>query len=277
MHIIARSVRTIALAFLLSASVLYAQDDPSQRTCGNEYASAGVAGLTYAEALDFAGQLHDEYQEEVLGKLLAEDVDLRDFERIEEIMEANTTDFFTTRGIDISGQHYQFCFGSCRKTLGIVAGRQSAEATAILSELEHLIRSYDGLDDESFFASLEQLRAEALQLPEEQDVFIAGMPVTIAIHSFRYWQANGERWLDAFTGEVADPAGARRIRTEQRKCNVNLRSAGMSDAGGAYAGGTVGTLGGPVGMFAGGLVGAGAASAANLLFQGFSCAFGWFS
>ena len=38
---ITRSVRIIALAFLLSASVLRAQDSP-ERTCGNEYASVGA-------------------------------------------------------------------------------------------------------------------------------------------------------------------------------------------------------------------------------------------
>jgi len=273
---IVRSMRTIAVAFMISASVLYAQEDPSQRTCGNEYASAGIEGLTYAEALDYAGRLHDEYQEELLGKLLEERVDLRDVEKIEEIMERNTGEFFTARRIDVSGHHYQFCFSPCKKTLGIVAGRQSAEATAILTELERLILSYDGLDDEGFFASLEKLKAAALQLPDEKDVFTAGIPATIAIHSFRYWQANGERWLDAFTAQ-AEPAAVRRPRMIQtnKKCKVNFLSAGISDAGGAYAVGSLGVFAGPVGIFAGGLLGAGAGSAGNLIGQGIACAFGW--
>ncbi|HEX6095470.1 MAG TPA: hypothetical protein VF432_04020 [Thermoanaerobaculia bacterium] len=268
-------MRIIALVFLLSASALYAQD-PSQRVCGNEYASAGVAGLTYAEALDYTGRLHDEYQEELLGKLLAEDVYLKDVERIEEIMERNTTEFFATRGIDISGHHYQFCFSPCRKTLGIVPGRQSEEATAILTELERLILSYDGLDDARFLSALEELKAAALQLPEEQDVFMAGIPVTIAIHSFQYWQANADRWLEALTAEVEAPAARRpRMIQTNKKCKVSLVSAGLSDAGGAYAVGSLGVFAGPVGVVAGGLLGAGAGSAGNLIGQGIACAFGW--
>ena len=272
---ITRSVRIIALAFLLSASVLRAQDSP-ERTCGNEYASVGAAGMTYAEALDYAGRLHDEYQEELLGKLLEENVSLKDVERIEEIMERNTAEFFASRGIDVSGHHYQFCFSPCKKTLGIVAGRQSEEATAILKELERLILSYDGTDDASFFASLEKLQAAALQLPDEQDVFMAGIPVTIAMHSFRYWQANADRWLDALTAEVDAPAALRPgMIATNKKCKVSLLSAGISDAGGAYAVGSLGVFAGPVGVFAGGLLGAGAGSAGNLIGQGIACAFGW--
>jgi hypothetical protein len=272
---ITRSMRIIALVFLLSASALYAQD-PSQRVCGNEYASAGVAGLTYAEALDYAGRLHDEYQEELLGKLLAEDVYLKDVERIEEIMERNTAEFFATRGIDISGHHYQFCFSPCKKTLGIVAGRQSEEATAILTELERLILSYDGLDDARFLGALEELKTAALQLSEEQDVFMAGIPVTIAIHSFQYWQANADRWLESLTAEVEAPAARRpRMIQTNRKCKVSLVSAGLSDAAGAYAVGSLGVFAGPVGVVAGGLLGAGAGSAGNLIGQGIACAFGW--
>ncbi len=273
---ITRSMRTIALVFLLSASALYAQD-PSQRVCGNEYASAGVEGLTYAEALDYAGRLHDEYQEELLGKLVAEDVSLQDVERIEEVMERNTAEFFAARGIDISGHHYQFCFSPCKKTLGIVRGRQSEEATAILTELERFILSYDGLDDASFLSSLEKLKAAALQLPEAQDVFMAGLPVTIAIHSFQYWQANADRWLDSLTAEVDAPAAGRprMIQTNKQKCKVSLLSAGISDVGGAYAVGSLGVFAGPVGVFAGGLLGAGAGSAGNLIGQGIACAFGW--
>ncbi len=273
MRQIARILVITAFALVPFTSVAMAQEGGA-RTCGNEFAASGMEGLTYAEALEFAGQVHNEFQEEVLTELVAESVDLRDIEGLPAILEAKSKAFFARRGIDDSNVSYDFCMVPGKSGLRYHPERYSAEAAAILGELQSILETYEGGEDPAFFESLEALKAKALQLPDEREVFAAGVPVSIAMHSARYWSANLERWVFALAGE--QPAASRHGRFAVRTNRTfSVKAVLGADVGGAAVGAVVGLLGGPAGVGGGALAFGARASLGSAVIQGVRWLTGW--
>ena len=266
MRQIARILMIAMFALVPFTGAALAQEG-GERKCGNEFAAYGMEGLTYAEALEFAGRVHNEFQEEVLTELAAEQVDLRDLEGLPAILEAKSKAFFARRGIDDSNVSYDFCMVPGKSGLRYHPERYSAEAAAILGELQSRLETYDGGEDPAFFDSLEELKARALQLPDEREVFATGIPVSIAMHSARYWSANLERWVLTLAGEA--PAASRHGRLAIRTNRTfSVKAVLGADVGGAAVGAVVGLLGGPAGVGGGALAFGARASLGAAVVQG---------
>ncbi|HYI10698.1 MAG TPA: hypothetical protein VEK57_16675 [Thermoanaerobaculia bacterium] len=265
MRQIARILMITAFALVPFTSAAIAQEG-GERTCGNEYAAYGMEGLTYAEALEYAGQVHNEFQEEVLTELVAEGVDLRDIEGLPAILEAKSKAFFARRGIDDSHISYDFCMVPGKSGVRYQPERYSPEAAAILGDLKTLVEGYEAGEDAAFFESLEVLKERALSLPDEKEVFATGVPVSIAIHSAYYWNANLERWVYALTGE--QPAARRGRFAVRAERTFSVKAVLGADVGGAAVGAVVGLLGGPAGVAGGALANGARASVGSAIIQG---------
>jgi hypothetical protein len=256
-----RTIRTFTLLSLIFLSCIpaWAAAD-GERRCGSEFAAYGLEGATFSEALDRAGQIHNEYQESLLSQLVDERVDLRDADALKSVIEKKSIEYFAERGLYFTDQYpFSGSFEVGTAEIRFSADSYSAEGAEILSRLHELVLAYDVNEDAEFFDQLNGLRDAALNLPEEQEVFTVGVPVSVAIHSFSYWKANADRWARAL-GQP--PSGV-----EVQAVKIGYGQLGAADIGGAIEGGFGGTVLGPGGAAAGAILGASTASLFNLAGQ----------
>lgn len=261
---------------------------------------------TASDYLNFAGQLHNDYQEYILDYIVSLNVDLTDTNSLRQTIQSKTEDFFEPNGINVNdpiairfangGNSYQFS----------TSGFSSAGAS-ILNSLKTFIENYDPENDASFFTSLDSLQQLALSLSDPTEVYAVGIPVTVAIYSFDYWKDNADRWADIFyeqdsirnhpisynrfskqilAGQLLDnshgPNAFNNYFDEKlllinsfKKCNINLWKLGGADVGGAVHGGVTGLAFGPGGAFAGAVLESAVGSLGNLTNQVISCYVSW--
>jgi hypothetical protein len=258
----------ILLTTLLAGSPAAAQgSETKERTCGNEFAPYGLEGATLSEALDYIGQVHNEYQESILSQLVSEGVDIRDQEALRAAFDGKTASFFRQKGIDASPYYESPDFKESSTEISFDPERYSPEAAEILARLQELVHAANEENGDETLAQLQELKQAALRLPDEAEVFTVGAPISVAIHSYSYWKANADRWIEALTQSRTASKG---------RCRVNWVSTGASDIAGGVRGALFGTIfTGPVGGLLGGTVGASVSSAGNLAVQGLRCLFGW--
>jgi hypothetical protein len=263
---------------LLSMAAVAQNNDGAQRRCGNEFAAYGLAGMTYVQALDYAGQTHNDYQDYILKELAARKADFTDTNVLKAVVFEKSALFFASKGLSFDpttatlglGKPVDFNFNISPKAY-------SPAAYNILKALEGLLKGYDATSDAAFFGQLAKLKQDALNLPNDTEVFVAGLPVTVAIYSFTYWKANGQYWVDVFTpyngtaGKMV-PAQGDALKA---KCKVNLVNVGGSDVAGAVSGGVMGSLLGPGGALAGGVLNSATTSLGNLANQVIKCYASW--
>jgi len=267
----------ILFCLLISTSVLQAQ---SERRCGNEFAAYGLEGTTFSEALDFAGRTHNNYQEYLLTELSLIRPNFNDTNRLKEIIHEKSEEFFNARGFNFNPDDFPLNLGvAANLDFGLPQENYSDAGLAIMEQLQELINSYNPENDEDFFNTLNQLKGNALLLENDTEVFLVGVPVSVAIHSYTYWKDNGQRWLDLFTEEEEMGGGGgpsfHAITSYYKKCNVNLYKLGGADVSGAVSGAVGGGIAGPGGALAGGVLVSAATSLGNLTNQVISCYVSW--
>jgi hypothetical protein len=264
---------------LLTVATFAQTNEGAQRRCGNDFAPYGLAGMTYVQALDYAGQTHNDYQDYVLKELAARKINFTDTNTLKKVVFEKSIQFFAAKGIK---------FDPATATLGLAKPvdfnfnvspkAYSPAAYNILMALQGLLKGYDETNDAAFFSQLARLKADALNLPSETEVFVVGLPVTVAIYSFTYWKANGQNWMDLFTASDL-PTGKGPSANDDvfafGKCKVSMGSLGAADAVGALSGATGGSLGGPAGAVAGGVLVAATSSLGNLGNQIIKCYVSW--
>jgi hypothetical protein len=264
---------------LLTVAAFAQNNEGAQRRCGNGFAPYGLAGMTYVQALDYVGQTHNDYQDYVLKELAAQKMDFTDTNALKKVVFEKSIQFFSAKGINFDpataslglAKPVEFNFNVSPKDY-------SPAAYNILMTLQGLLKGYDETNDAAFFGQLARLKQDALNLPNETEVFVTGLPVTAAIYSFTYWKANAQNWMDLFTASDL-PTGKGPSANEDifafGKCKVKMGNLGTADVVGALQGATGGAVLGPGGSLAVGVAGAAGASLGNLANQIISCYVSW--
>ncbi|MFZ4058528.1 MAG: hypothetical protein ACOYKE_10340 [Ferruginibacter sp.] len=266
----------IVLLYVIVPLALAAQSNKTNtRICGTEFSRFGLSGLSYSAALDAAGKMHNDYQEYVLRFLLKNKANFSDTVLLKKIIFEKTNEFFIQRGFTPDKRLYVLNLGKAyQPTFGMLPQQYSVEAYALLIELQNAVSSYSELNEVSFFNSLQSIRNRALSLKDDKEVFIVGIPVSIAIQSFQYWKTQGQYWIDQLT---ALPFKAMVVgeTAERKPCKVKLLNAGVADAGGALTGASSGLVLGPGGALAGGVMAGATSSLGNITNQVISCHISW--
>lgn len=261
--------------------------------------------------LNAVGQMHNDYQEYILAYITGQNLALSDTNNLKQIIVTKTEEFFQNKGIILS-QSILINFGN---TVGINslqynAGNYSTSGANILNSLNTLLSSYDESNDAAFFSSLNALQQQALGLPDQNEVYTVGIPVTIAIYSMNYWKNNADNWSDILTTQDSlrnvHPLAFVENRSEQRNgllaikklsgpntsdnfnfeqkskkytfkktCKIGYGQLGFADVSGGIGGAYGGVALGPGGALAGAILGSSASSLGNLSGQVMGCLFDW--
>jgi hypothetical protein len=264
---------------------------------------------TASDYLNFAGQLHNDYQEYLLNYLTAgSGVDLTDTSTLKQIIQSKSVEFFQNHGITITSYPSYLNFANTGgNSYNYSTSGFSSSGASILNDLKSLIVNYDENNDAGFFSSLNSLQSQALSLSNPTEVYTVGIPVTIAIYSFNYWKNHADNWAQIFNEQdslrhvesasmnINDnfefPKGSlgnyknfqfasyfyeqQSQRKNKRVCKVSLWKLGGADVGGGVSGGIWGTSLGPGGTFAGAVLGSSTSSLYNLSNQVISCYWSW--
>lgn len=221
-----------------------------QRICGNQYSAYGLTGITLSAALDIAGQIHNEYQEYSLQKLSKLDIDFTDTVNLKRIISESSTPFFEPKGLIYDKNSHSLNLATYAPTvLSFSQNNYSTKGYDIMNQLQNKLNLYQANNDVyELLSELMVLKDSALLLNDESEVFSVGIPISIAISSFTYWQSNGQRWMDLFAKDdglgVDGSHGPSALNFKQPRVNLaHLGGADLSGAiGGAMAGGFAGAV-----------------------------------
>lgn len=271
--------RIILIGLLCVGLTTYAQSG-GDRLCGPEFSKYGLQGKTFSDALEYAANVHSEYQEYLLSQLQNAKSSVADTLKFKTLIHKVSGDFFEKKGFVFNPTEFGISFTSIDvdKTNFTLDG-YSEQAKEVLMTLEKAIKSYDPANEKAFYDQIASLKKEALNMASETEVFAVGVPVFIAESSAKYWKAKGQIWLDFYTADEkgADAGkGPSVLKLERsRTCDVKLRKLGGADVLGGVGGAQAGTALGPGGAFAGAVLGSSTGSLSNLFNQVMDCLFSW--
>ena len=191
----------IVLLYVIVPLALAAQSNKTNmRICGTEFSRFGLSGLSYSAVLDAAAKLHNDYQEYVLRFLLKNKANFSDTALLNKIIYETTNAFFIQRGFTPDQRLFVLNLGKTyQPSFGMLPQQYSVEAYALLIELQNAVSGYSELNKVSFLNSLQCIRNKALNLNDDKEVFIVGIPTSIVIQSFQYWKTQGQYWIDQLT------------------------------------------------------------------------------
>jgi len=241
--------------------------DAGERKCGSEFVAYGLEGVPFSVALDVAGKIHNEYQESLLTQLASDGVTFNSVDELRAIIEANSISFFKPKGMDFKDHPFGISFAVGANDITFSPQNYSPQGLDIMNRLRDMVISYKGDGDPKLFERLTALREEALGLPDDKEVFTVGVPVSVAIYSFSYWQLNADRWSATLTQRYGG--------SDSAQAKIGLGQLGAADIGGAITGGFDGVVLGPGGAFAGAVLGSATASLGNLASQVMGHFFSW--
>lgn len=132
-----------------------------------------------------------------------------------------------------------------------------------------MLEGFNSNSGQSYFDSLNTLKAEALTLSNEEKLLV-GIPVTIALNSSKYWKLNAATWRDKFWQQQINDNGV-----YLKKPTINLTEVGVSDVSGAVTGAYGGAVLGVGGALAGGVLGSSTGSLFNIGHQLIGQFTGW--
>ena len=279
-------MKKIILFFSVVASILtYGQESKDgNRICDSKFSDFGLEGKTFLEAIDYAGKVHNDYQEYFFNELSILKPDFKDTMLLKQIISSKSKEFFTIRGLNYDEKLYTLGLAQPVTLDMTVAEDISNEAQTLASEFINVLKGYSEATEVSFFNNLASLKASALRLEKELEVFRIGVPISIAIYSYEYWKVNGQKWMDMFANNITEDnttisgkgPSKNDLETDfKKKCNVNLWHIGGADAAGAYGGAMAGAALGPGGALAGGVLTSSVSSLGNLTNQVINCFVSW--
>lgn len=258
------------------------------------------------QRLNTLGQIHNDCQDYVLTYITDQNLDIEDTTNLKNVISSKTFEYLSSKGIVYSHDNTDISFGGRNTdTLKWDQSLHSSQGNTILNELKSLMLGYNEEDDQGFFAALDDLQEDAINLVDTLEAYRVGFSVTVAKYSFDYWKQNGQTWIDLFVTQDSlrnlIPAPTARVETHDylsiiteisrgpnvsyalgpnfsfyKKCPVKLVRIGVADVSGgirgAWGGGIVA---GPGGVMAGAILGAAVGSSAAVLDQALSCLFNW--
>ena len=269
-------MKTLILISSLLVSLLSFGQIPKggQRICGKEFAAYGAANMTYSQALDMAGQMHNDYQDYLLNELNVLKPDFTDTIALKRIVSAKSTAFFSARGLQYDENFHSLDLAKpVTLELGLKENSFSREGYTLIQQFQQQLKAYN-ISDAAFITNLNGLKEQALNLSDGKEAFSVGVPISIAIHSYAYWQSNGQKWMDLFANQIntvnttKGGPSARALGFEYIQKPVNLWHLGGADAAGAIRGAMAGGL-------AGGVLVSAVASLGNLVNQVLSSLISW--
>lgn len=253
-------ITMVTVTALLFLGVSARAQDGGGRPAGPEFEPYGLQGYTLKQLLDFVGQRHNDYQDFMYTQL-NNNPDILTSKQLQEFLKKNTQNFFAPLGITPQNNPIATPFDLTADYFDSV--QYSSKAMQIVNDLRTLQMNYDASNHAQTLQALNELRQQALDLPDFAEAVKVGIPVSVAIYSYAYWYENIGKWQAVF------------VRCGVAKCDVSLKKLAGADikggVGGAASGGV--TLG-PPGAVAGGLLVAATGSTFNILKQALDCADG---
>jgi len=260
---------------LLISTFSFAQDKTGgDRICGDEYSPYGFAGMTIRQALSFAGQIHNDYQEYLYNELSILKPDFTDENSFNNIMKEKAQNFFSQKKIFFNEKSFHSTLGLATNFDWSINGDLSENGKKLMNQTNELIKNFDEKNYSSVLKSLVTLQNEALNLEDQNEAVLVGLPITIALYSYPYWNENSQKWFDTFSSEIKDPKSPGNPGAKV-PCRINLWHIGGADAGGAVGGAIDGAALGPGGALAGGVLGGAIGSSYNLVNQVIGCHVSW--
>lgn len=183
---------------LLLGSLLHAQEPSGgNRICGDRFAGTGLYGLSYREALKKTASLFTSYQDFLFGKLVAEPPDFGDIRSLTKRAQELSEHFFMEQGFEPDGRMHPFGIGepALLQWPYPYSGYPSEEAREVLHKLAASLYRYRPESHIRSLKELLELQEQALLLKEEKDVFISGVPVSMALAACMYWYQQGDKWM----------------------------------------------------------------------------------
>jgi hypothetical protein len=209
----------------------------------------GGGGMSTSAMIDSAGAYHNEYQDYMLNLIVNSTISLTDTQNLKTFIYNNSFDFFESKGIADDGFSLSFAPTGAPDTISFNPNNYFPDGDDVMLQLQNLVNHYDPANDASFYTSLNNLKSQALFLPGN-DKLTVGIPVSVAISSFHYWETNYSKWDSLLT--IHQQQFQYAITKPLQK--LSLGSVGAADVGGAIRGAIGGVEGGPIGMVAGGVL-----------------------
>jgi hypothetical protein len=239
-------------------------NEPSggSRICGAEFNQFNLGGYTLSQVIEYIGVKHNEYQDFIYNGIMA-DTSVLTNGTLQAFLKQKTTTFFKGLGITEANNPLPGNF-DILDTSFVITG-YSSSATTILNQLKGIA---DGYTDENYFQiinTLENLKQQALNLPDFTEALAVAGCISVAKHSYQYWTYNLTKWY-----AVLHLSGSG-YANKQAPCGINVKKIGGKDVIGAINGATLGSFGGVVGAFAGGILGSATASAGQVLWEAAKC------
>lgn len=252
-----------------------------ERKCGTEFSAIGLAGMTFSQALDFAGQTHNSYQDYLLNEISIIKPNFTDTAALKNIISGKSANYFASKGLNYEENNHSLNLAKpVTLELGLKVSNYSKEGYNIISQFQNSVKGYDPQADADFFTALGNLKKQALDLNNEMEVFTVGLPIAIAMHSYSYWKENGQKWMNLFSNakdetDVGGPSYPAFDFPYLQKHTVDLWKLGGADVAGAIQGAALGSVGGFVGALAAGVLTSSVASLGNLVNQVISSYVKW--
>lgn len=291
-----RIINFSLFVILITASVISCNKQSfwNDKITGKEFAKFGLENISYSSALDSAGKWHNDYQGFMLTEIYRNNIQFLDTTNFKNFIKEKSKHFFIKKGIQFSDQISELNLGR-QSDLELKFNKTnfSNDANEIINELFITLKNFKEYNKE-FENKLFKLKSRTLNLNNDTEIFEVGIPISIAIYSYKYWSENGDRWI-----EVLSPNVSRKIKLMSRStdenlifyetedidlgfsqldkkiCSINLWKIGGADVSGGISGAISGAALGPGGAFAGGVLTSSIASLGNLSNQVISCKVSW--
>lgn len=252
------------MVFLFIGMSTFAQTGGG-RLCGPEFASLGLEGKRLDEVVEYAGVKHNEYQEYIYTSLLA-DPGVLTSKELQPFLKSKTTSFLNGIGITHAISPLPGNFDMLDSTFGDFQ-KLSFEAKEIFGQLESLTKSYNREKSVLFYSQLADLKQKALSISSFNESLAAASAISIAEHSFLYWENNLAKWMELFKS-----VGQNDVFGKGSPCDIQPKHIAGADVAGGVRGGVAGSfLGAAVGAFAGAVIGGAGSSTGAVLWEASKC------
>lgn len=232
------------------------------RICGAEFNQFNLSGYTLSQVVEYIGSKHNAYQDTIYNALRA-DTSVLTNGTLQTFLKQKTTGFFNSLGINEANNPLPGNF-DILDTSFVISG-YSAAATTILNQLKDIVNGYTDENYNQEMINLESLKQQALNLSDFSEALAVAGSISVAKYSYQYWTNNLSKWYSLL--HIINNGYA----NKQAPCGISVKAISRADVAGAIRGAWVGIGGGPIGAFAGGLLGAAVGSSGTVLWQAAKC------
>ncbi|RTL58399.1 MAG: hypothetical protein EKK37_08665 [Sphingobacteriales bacterium] len=243
-----------------------------QRICGSEFAQFNLANQTLDYVVEYIGTKHNDYQEFLYQNIVADTTVLTNG-TLQTFLKQKTTLFMNNLGITSVNNPLPDTF-NVLDTSFIVPATYSTAAKNILNQLKTIRNNYTDANYTQTINQLATLRQQAVALISFNEALAVGASVSVASHSYQYWNFNISKWLSLLHVTSGGVNGARHASGTYLKtypCGMNPKHIAGADISGAVSGGIGGAAVGGIGAFPGAVLGGAVSSSGSVLWEASKC------